>query len=414
MATSTFDYKVRDREGKLIKGKIEADSLSLVAGRLREMGYAPVEIKAQSSLNMNRDINIPGLTDRVNLKEVAVVSRQLATMVSAGLTLVRALSVLVDQIESKQLRTAVGTIRTDLEQGLSFSAALTKHPKIFSPLFIAMVRAGEAGGSLDTSLLKLANTIEKQVELRSKVRSAMTYPLVIVGVVILIVTAMMIIVVPTFKHLYSSLNGQLPFPTRIVIAISNTLASFWIVVVIAVIVGIVVAFRRWISTEKGRVVWDRFKLRPPVFGPLTHKIAIARGTGTLSSLISSGVGIIEALDITADIVGNKIVAAAFLGAENGVREGRALAATLGDYETIPRMVTQMIETGEESGALDEMLERVTTFYDNEINSTVASLTSLLEPLIIVFLGLCVGAIVISLYLPMFDYVKLLQPGSSGK
>lgn len=410
MATTTFDYKVRDREGKLLKGKIEADSLPLVAGRLREMGFSPIEIKAESALNLKRDIEIPGLTDRVNLKEVALVSRQLATMVSAGLTLVRSLSVLADQIESKQLRTAILAIRTDLEQGTSFSAALAKFPKIFSPLFIAMIRAGEAGGSLDTSLLKLASTIEKQVELRSKVRSAMTYPGVIVCVVIAIVVAMMIIVVPTFKHLYSSLSGQLPFPTRIVIAISNTLASYWLGVVIAAVIGIIVGFRRWIATVKGRELWDRFKLRPPVFGPLTHRIAIARGTGTLSSLISSGVGIIEALDITADIVGNRVVADAFRGAETGVREGRALASTLSDYETIPKMVTQMIETGEESGALDDMLERVTAFYDNEISATVASLTSLLEPMIIVFLGICVGAIVISLYLPMFDYVKLLTPG----
>ena len=407
MTTTTYDYKVRDRQGKLLSGKIEADGLPQVAGALREMGYLPLEIKAQSAFR--RDISIPGLTDRVDLKEVAIFSRQLSTMVASGLTLVRSLSVLIDQTESKPLRAAITMARSDLEQGSSFSAALAKHPKIFSKIYISMVRAGEAGGSLDTTLLKLSAMIEKQVELRSKIRSAMTYPAVVVCVVVGIITAMMIVVVPTFKRLYSSLNGSLPVPTRIVIAISNTLASLWILLIIAVIVAFVVGLRRWIASSNGRRIWDRFKLRWPVFGPLLHKIALSRGTGTLASLLSSGVGLIEALDITAEVVGNDIVAEALRSTEDGVREGRSLASTLADFPIIPKMVTQMIETGEEAGALDDMLERVTAFYDNEIAATVASLTALLEPVIIVFMGLCIGGIVISLYLPMFDYVKLLTP-----
>ena len=404
---TTFDYKVRDTDGRLVKGQLEADSVPVVAARLREMGYAPVEIKPVS-LNLKRDINIPGLTDRVSLKDVALMSRQLATMVAAGLTLVRALSVLADQIESKPLREAMLQVRQDVEQGSSLSTSLEKLPKVFPPLYIAMVRAGEVGGQLDAVLLKLSTTLEKQVELRQKVRSAMSYPAIVLCAVILIVTAMMIFIVPIFKHLFSTLNGSLPVPTQIVIAISNIVASWWLVLVIAIIILTVVLMRRWIATPKGREKWDAFKLRPPVFGPLAHKVALARFATTFASLLSAGVPVIEALDIVAANSGNQIVADALVGAQDGVREGKALSATLAQYPVMPIMVTQMIETGEESGALDEMLDKVATFYDNEVNATVDSLTSILEPIIILFMGCCIGAIVISLYLPMFDYVKLVQ------
>ena len=411
MPTTTFDYKVRDADGRLVKGQLEADSVPLVAARLRDMGYAPVEIKPVS-LNLKREITIPGITDRVSLKDVALMSRQLATMVAAGLTLVRALSVLADQIESKPLREAMLQVRQDVEQGSSLSTSLEKLPKVFPPLYIAMVRAGEVGGQLDSVLLKLSSTLEKQVELRQKVRSAMAYPAIVFCAVIVIVTAMMIFIVPIFKRLFTSLNGTLPLPTRIVIAISNVVASVWLLAVIGTIVLIVVLMRRWIATPNGRRKWDAFKLRPPVFGALTHKVALARFCSTFSSLLSAGVPVIEALDIVAVNAGNQVVADALIGAQDGVREGKNLSAILARYPVMPIMVTQMIETGEESGALDDMLDKVSIFYDNEVNATVDSLTSILEPLIILFMGACIGAIVISLYLPMFDYVKLLQrPGS---
>jgi type IV pilus assembly protein PilC len=411
MPTSTFDYKVRDTDGKLVKGQLEADNIPNVAARLREMGYAPVEIKPVS-INLNREIRIPGVTDRVALKDVALMSRQLATMVAAGLTLVRALGVLADQIESKPLREAMLQVRREVEQGSSLSTSLEKLPKVFPPLYIAMVRAGEVGGQLDSVLLKLSTTLEKQVELRQKVRSAMAYPAIVMCAVIVILTAMMIFVVPIFKHLFASLNGSLPLPTRIVIAVSNVVASIWLLVVIAVIVAIVVLMRRWIATPGGRRKWDAFKLRPPVFGALTHKVALARFCSTFSSLLAAGVPVIEALDIVAANAGNQTVADALIGAQDGVREGRTLSSVLAQYPVMPIMVTQMIETGEESGALDDMLDKVATFYDNEVTATVDSLTSILEPLIIVFMGACIGAIVVSLYLPMFDYVKLLQSPSA--
>ncbi|MGA2527564.1 MAG: type II secretion system F family protein [Acidimicrobiales bacterium] len=407
MPTTTYDYKVRDADGRLVKGQLEADSVPLVAARLRDMGYAPVEIKPVS-LNLRREITIPGVTDRVALKDVALMSRQLATMVAAGLTLVRALGVLADQIESKPLREAMLQVRQDVEQGSSLSTSLEKLPKIFPPLYIAMVRAGEVGGQLDSVLLKLSSTLEKQVELRQKVRSAMAYPTIVFCAVIVIVTAMMIFIVPIFKRLFTTLNGQLPLPTRIVIAISNVVASVWLLAVIATIVLVVFLMRRWIATPSGRRKWDAFKLRPPVFGPLSHKVALARFCTTFSSLLSAGVPVIEALDIVAVNAGNQVVADALIGAQDGVREGKNLSTILAQYPVMPIMLTQMVETGEESGALDEMLDKVATFYDNEVNATVDSLTSILEPLIILFMGACIGAIVISLYLPMFDYVKLLQ------
>ncbi len=409
---TTFDYKVRDRSGQLIRGKIEAETPALVAGKLREMGYAPIEIKAESAIDLRREIEIPGLS-RVKLKDVAVMSRQLATMVSSGLTLVRALTVLAEQIESNKLRTAVVAVRADVERGSSLSQALERHKDVFDELYVAMVRAGESSGQLDNVLARLATTIEKQVALRAKVRSAMYYPAIVLGVVVIIVVLMMIIVVPTFKKLYGELKGTLPLPTRIVITISNTIASWWVLLVIAAVVGAFVAFRQWVSTESGRTTWDRFKMRPPIMGPLVHKIALSRFVSTLSSLLGSGVGIIEALEMSAENVGNRIVAIAARGAENGVREGRSLATSLSAYPVMPTMVTQMIETGEESGALDEMLDRVGQFYDNEINATVSGLTTLIEPIMIVIMGVIIGAIVISLYLPMLKYVTLLNNQTPG-
>jgi type IV pilus assembly protein PilC len=409
MTTTTFEYRVRDREGKLVKGRIEGDSRPVVVSHLRDMGFTPVEIKAASSIDLKRDITIPGISDRVPLKEISVMSRQLATMVAAGLTLARAIGVLSTQVESKPLRAALAEVRSEVEHGASFSSALAKHPKIFDRLYLAMVRAGEAGGQLDSVLLKLATSIEKRVALRSKVRSAFTYPAVVVCVVVLVVTAIMIFVVPTFKHLYDSLHGVLPLPTRIVIGASNVLASIWALAVVAAVVGLVVAFRWWISTERGRLTWDRLRLRAPIFGSLVLKMSLSRVLSTLSTLLAAGVGIMESLEMAADNVGNRIVGDAFRGAISGVRDGRGLAATLSDYAVIPPMVIQMIETGEESGAVSDMLEKVAEFYDNEIEATVSSLTSLLEPVLIVFMGACIGTIVVSLYLPMFDYVKLLTP-----
>ena len=405
----TFEYKVRDRSGGLVEGQLEGDSMALVVKRLREMGYMPISVTPKSNISMKKEIKIPGLSDRVKLKEVAVVTRQLATMVDSGLSVVRSIGILAGQVENPELARILNAVRLDVENGSALSVACSKHPKVFSHLFVTLVAAGEAGGNLDDVLSSLATTIEKQANLRRVVRSAMTYPAVVLSVMIVIFVAMIVFIVPVFQNLFTSLGGKLPVPTQILIDVSNVIASFWaFLILIAVIVGIVL-FRRWIKTDRGRELWDIFKLKPPIVGGLTHKLALARFTSTLSSLIQSGVPILESLDICSDVTGNRKVSDVLIEAKNGIREGRPLADTLREHEeVIPPLVVQMIEVGEQTGALDAMLRKVAEFYDAEVESTVDNLTALLEPLLTVVMGAGVGTMVICLYLPMFSYIKLIH------
>ena len=407
----TFDYKVRDRSGGLVEGQLDGDSMALVVKRLRDMGYMPISVTPKSNVNLKTEIKIPGFSDRVKLREIAVFTRQLSTMVDSGLSVVRSLGILAAQVENPTLAKVLVAVRLDLEHGSSLSAACAKHPKVFSTLYCTLIEAGEAGGNLDEVLVRLATTIENQATLNRTIRSAMTYPAVVLSVMLVIFTAMLVFIVPVFKNLFKELGGKLPFPTLVLIKVSQILTSVWALVVIAVVVGIVFAVRKWISTDEGRRKWDRMLLKPPVFGPLFHKIALARVTMTLASLISSGVPILEALDLCSNTAGNRTVGDVLLEAKNGVREGRPLADPLREHEdAIPILVTQMIEVGEQTGALDSMLQKVAEFYDQEVAVTVKNLTSLLEPLLTVIMGIGVGAMVICLYLPMFDYIKLVPNG----
>ena len=405
----TFEYKVRDKAGGLVEGQLEGDSMALVVRRLRDMGYMPISVTPKSAVSLKTEIKIPGLSDRIKLRDVAVVTRQLATMVDSGLSVVRSLGILASQVENPALARILGEVRLDLEHGSSLSAACAKHPKAFSELFCTLVQAGEVGGNLDEVLGSLADTIEKQAQLNRTIRSAMTYPTVVLSVMVIIFTAMIVFIVPVFQNLFASLGGKLPLPTRILITISKIMTSIWIVVIIAVVIGAVIGLRKWIATEDGRRRWDRWMLKPPVFGPLFHKVALARVTGTLSSLISSGVPILESLDICAETAGNVTVGDVLREAKNGVREGRPLADPLREHEdVIPTLVVQMVEVGEQTGALDGMLKKVGEFYDQEVEVTVNNLTALLEPLLTVVMGIGVGAMVISLYLPMFSYITLIH------
>ncbi len=402
----TFDYKVRDRTGNLVEGQLEGDSLALVVGKLREMGYLPLAVTPKTGMNMKREIAIPGFTNRVKLNEIAVATRQIATMIDSGLSVVRALGILATQVENKELGRVLGEVRLEVERGSSLSAACTKHPKIFNTLFVTMVQAGEAGGHLDEVLLDLAQTMEKQAVLRRKVKSAMTYPAIVLSVMVVIFLALLIFIVPVFQKLFASLHAKLPAPTLIVIGVSKIVLSVWAVLVVAVLVGGVVALRKWIKTEDGRLKWDGFKLKPPIFGQLVHKVALSRVSHTLGSLIQAGVPILESLDIVSDTAGNQVIGNALLDAKAGVREGRSLADTLRDHEeVIPALLTQMVEVGEQTGALDAMLHKVGDFYDGEVEITVNNLTSMLEPIMTVFMGAGVGVMVIAMYLPMFSYIK---------
>ena len=406
--TTTFDYKVRDQMGNLVVGKLEADSIPIVVTRLREMGYLPVSVQPAKGKGLKTEIIIPGLSDRVKPKEVAVFTRQFATMVDSGLSISRSIAVLAAQVENKQFAITLRHIHDDLDSGLGLSAALAKHPKVFDNLYISMVAAGEIGGSIDIVLKNIAENLEKQVELNRKVKGAMTYPIIVVCVITVIVTVMMVVIVPIFKKLFTSLGGKLPLPTRILISISDTVASWRVVLVILSLGVAVLLFRRYIKTDKGRRVWDRFKMRPPIFGPVTHKAALSRFASTLSSLLSAGVPAMEALDITANASGNSIIADAVMEVKARVREGNSFAEPMSRLDVFPTLIVQMVEVGEQTGALDDMLQRVSDFYIGEVDQTVDNLTSILEPFLVVIMGVVIGAIIISLYLPMFDYIKLIH------
>lgn len=403
----TFEYKVRDQSGKLIEGKLEGDSLPLVVGKLREMGYLPVTVVQAGSQGMKTEIVIPGLSDRIKPKEVAVFSRQFATMVDSGLSISRSLGVLSAQVENKYLAAKIREIREDIEAGSTLSAALAKHPKVFDNLYVSMIQAGEVGGSIDQVLKSTASQLEKQVELRRKIRGAMTYPIVVVSVIALIFIAMMVIIVPIFKKLFATLGGKLPAPTLILISISNTLASWKSIIVIGVVIALIVAFRYWINTDNGRLKWDGFKMKPPVFGPLVHKAVMSRFAATLSALLTSGVPVLEALDIVARASGNRVVSDAVIDIKESIRQGKPFAEPMRNHEVFPPLIIQMVEVGEQTGALDDMLLRVSDFYLNEVDQTVDNLTSILEPMLVVIMGVVVGSIIIALYLPMFDYIKLV-------
>jgi type IV pilus assembly protein PilC len=403
---STFAYKVRDKEGRLVEGSLEADSPELVINKLRSMGYVPVAVDRADSSALKKDIKLP-FGGRVKQKDVAVFSRQFATMINAGLSLIRALHILEEQTENEKLRETSRSVRTDVERGASLAQALGRHPKVFNRLYVAMVKAGEAGGVLDSVLLNLAATIEKQVELKRKIKSAMTYPVAVFSLVCIIVTAMLMFVVPTFENLYKDLGGTLPGPTRLLLAVSRFMTSFFPFILLAGIIGVVL-LRRWIATDQGRAVWDAMKLRLPVFGKLVHKTAITRFCRTLSVLLRSGVPVLESLEITSETVDNVVVARAVKGTQEAVKGGESMASPLANEAVFPPMVVQMLSVGEETGAVDDMLDRVADFYDQEIEAMVDALTSLLEPLLIVLMGGTVGGMVIALYMPMFNIINLIQ------
>ena len=406
--STTFDYKVRDRSGNLIEGTLDGDNLGLVVGRLRSMGYLPVSVTPASASALRFDIVIPGVTDRIKNKDVAVFTRQFATMVDSGLSISRALSVLSAQIANKRFAQVIRDVRDGVEAGRSLSDALGQHPKVFDELYVSMVRAGELGGSIDVVLSSIATQLEKQVAIARKIRGAMTYPAVVVSVISLLFVVMMVFIVPVFKRLFVTLDAPLPTPTKIVITISNTLASWHAGIVIAVVVMAIIGWRRWIATESGREKWDGWKLRPPIFGPLAHKAALARFAFTLSSLVSAGVPVLESLDIVGRAAGNAVLAKAIQEIKRAVREGRPFADPMRANPVFPQLMVQMVEVGEQTGALDDMLGKAADYYQGEVDQTVDNLSSILEPLLVVVMGGMVGTVIVSLYLPMLTYIKYVH------
>ena len=400
----TYEYSVRDGGGRMLSGTVVADTRELASSKLREMGYVPLKIEAQRLRTMRREFHI---RTKVKLKDLSVFSRQFATMVNSGLPILRGLTILEQQADSPLMAKVIGEVRLDVERGSSLSAAMGRHPKVFNNLFVAMVKAGEAGGVLESVLDRLALTLEREVELRNRIRSAMTYPIVVAGFVGMILMAMLLFIVPQFKNLYTQLNGTLPVPTRILLAVSDGMKHRFIFVV-AIGAVVIILFRRYINTKPGRYQWDRLKLRAPVAGTLIQKTALARFSRIFGALSSSGVPILQALDVVSDTVNNALMREAILDVQNSVKEGETIARPLARHKVFPPMVVQMIAVGEQTGNLDQMLDKVGQFYDEEVKAAVDALTSLIEPILIAVVGGCVGLSVIALYLPMFNIINLIK------
>jgi len=411
MATQTlskFDYQVRDRGGKMVSGQLQAENQAAVAAKLQSMGYAPLNIEQVQTEGLQREIKIPGLSDRVGLKDLSIFSRQFATMINSGLSLIRALSILADQTENSTLAAVIHEIRTAVESGQSLSGAVAQHPKVFPKLYVAMVRAGEASGMLDQVLLRVAAMYEADVKLRSKIKAAMTYPVIVLIMAIVPTTVMLIFIVPTFEGMFTDLGGELPFLTRILVSMSEFVTSWaGLITYIVVPASLWFAYKRIRSTERGRFALDAAKLRMPVFGPLFHKIAVSRFSRNLATLLGAGVPILQALEITAETVNNGPIAVAVRDVQSSVREGESIHRPLSTHDVFPPMVVQMIAVGEETGDVDGMLSKIADFYDVEIESTTESLTALMEPLMIGVIGGIVGGMVIALYMPMFQVFDLI-------
>ncbi len=408
---TTYAYKVRTQEGKLVTGQLDGENPALVAARLQEMGFTPIAVNARS-VGLKSDISVPGLGKRVKLKDLAVFSRQFATMVDSGLTLLRALTILAAQSSHKGFTEILDAVRVDVQRGSSLSDALAKHPKTFNHLYLAMVRAGETGGNLDASLILLAESLERQAELRGKIRSAMAYPLVVLCLVLGIAAAMMVFIVPVFAKVFAQLNAKLPKPTLILMAVSSVLVHDLPYVAAGLAVAGFVFFK-WKKTPQGRSRWSAVVQRVPVFGVLMVKTSIARFTATLGTLLRSGVPVLQALEITRESVNNPALERALQDAEDAIQRGEPMSRAFGGHGVIPQMVSQMISVGEETGALDDMLGKIADFYEQEVQAMVDALASLLEPLMIVVLGGLVGSMIIALYLPMFSIDKVVENSNNG-
>lgn len=406
-ATKTFEYAVRDRQGKIVKGRIEAPNETAVANRLKTMGLAPMSIEPVHNAGLNREISIPGFGDKIGLKDVAVMSRQLATMINAGLSLLRALTILAEQTENAALQKVVAQVRNDVEVGTAFSVALGKHPQVFPPLMVNMVKAGEVGGFLDGVLISLAENFESEVALRSKIKSALTYPVVIFVFAILATIGMLLFIVPVFKDMFTSLGGQLPAPTQFLVYLSEGMKY-----AIGPIAVVAIAFSVWWRKHKNdlavREKLDPWKLRIPVFGMLFKKVAISRFTRNFGTMIHAGVPILQALDTVGEASGNIVIERATKDIQEAVRTGQSIAGPLSQHPVFPPMVVQMMAVGEDTGALDTMLEKVADFYDQEVEATTESLTSLIEPIMILLIGGIVGGMIIALYMPIFSIFELID------
>ena len=399
MATLAYAYKGRDAQGKVVKGRLEASTESNAAMRLRSMGVSPTSIE-ESKEGTGLNMELKFLSKGVGLKDLAIMSRQMATMIAAGLSLLRTLTILADQTENKALASTLGEVRTDIESGSSLSASFAKFPRVFPRLMIHLVRAGETGGFLDGALESIANNFESDVKLRATIKSALTYPIAVLIMAFVAVIAMLIFIVPVFQAMFSSLGGHLPLPTQILVTLSQNMIWIFPLLVVS-IVGFNVWWRFNKENERVRSIVDPLKLKIPVFGGLFAKVAVARFTRNFSAMIAAGVPILQSLSIVGETSGNWVIEDGLKKVQESVRTGNSIAAPLASQPIFPAMVVQMIAVGEDSGALEIMLTKVADFYEEEVQSTAEALTSLIEPLMIAVIGTIIGGMIVALYMPIF-------------
>ena len=403
-----FVWEGRTAQGRLVKGEnLEAPDLEAALARLREQRIRPIASRVrEKGKGLEREIAIPGFGDKVTTKDISVATRQLATMIDAGLPIVQCLDILGEQSESKLLCKTVNTVKKDVEGGSTLADALRKHPKIFDDLYVNMVEAGEAGGILNTILNRIALFIEKANRLKKKVKGAMIYPCAIVGVAVIVVAVLMIFVIPVFAELYGSMGKALPVPTQICINISNWFVAYWYLLV-AAITGMIMGVSFYYKTPGGRTNIDRLLLRMPIIGDLLRKVAVARFSQNMSLLLSSGVPILDGLAITGKTAGNKVVEKAIMESRVSISQGKTVAEPLRDSKIFPPLVCQMVAVGESTGGLDTMLKKVAELYEEEVDDAVANLTAMMEPMIMVILGVILGGLVIAMYLPIFQMGSLV-------
>jgi type IV pilus assembly protein PilC len=402
---ATFTYKARTRQGEILQDSLEGTDTMAIAAELRQQGLLVIDIKEKGVAQ--KDLLEP--FKKVKLADLVVFTRQFSTMINAGLPIVRALFILSEQTDNPKLKEVVVHVRKDVEAGLALSEALEKHPKVFTKLYVEMVRAGEIGGILDEVLLRVAAQLEGDQELRRKVKSAMTYPTVVLVLAVLAASFMLIFIVPVFARMFEDLGGTLPLPTRVAMGLSSVLTSIFGVFIYAGLIGGVLGFLRWKKTENGRRVWGRVSLRLPVkIGDVIRKVALARFARTLGTLSAAGVPILQAIEITAASSGNWVMENALLKSRDAIREGIPIHKPLEDEPVFPPMVTRMIAVGDETGDMDGMLGKIAEFYESEVDATVKALTSIIEPVMIVVVGGIVGGIIVAMYLPMFKIFELVQ------
>ncbi|GGK86544.1 type II secretion system F family protein [Mangrovihabitans endophyticus] len=403
----TFQYNTIDADGRKSKGTIEAANEAAASNLLRSRGEMPLELTAAGQ-GLNREISIPGLGSRVKLNDLAVFARQFATMTASGMSLLRSLAILEEQTTSPALKRAVGEVRTDVSGGASLSAAMAKHDRAFPRLMIAMIRAGETGGMIDRALEQIADSLEKDSALRGKIKSALTYPAIVLAFTFVLIAAVLIFIVPIFEQMFKNLGGELPAITQAMVDASHNM--WWIGPLVVIIVGggTAVFKQRLRQDEELREAFDRFKLRLPVFGSLFRKMAMSRFSRNLGLLLNVGVPVMQALSVVGETTGNAVINAAMRDVQAAVREGQPMSSALRRHKIFPEMVTQMIEVGEESGQISQMLDKVADFYDREVDSAAESLTASIEPIMVLVMGAVVGGMVVCLYLPMFTIYQNIQ------